>query len=325
MTLSNSKFGQDSESRPEITTDEILADMDLSGQLILVTGGTTGLGYETARSLAVRNASIVITARSQEKGQAACEQLRKETGSDRVDFGVLELGSLKSVRQFAQSFNENHPKLNVLINNAGVMACPHGQTEDGFEMQFGSNHLGHFLLSELLVPVLKKGAPSRVISLSSRGHVFGDIDYDDINFENRPYHKWVSYGQAKTANALFATGFNLAHSQEGIEAFSVHPGSIMTDLARHMSQEDFEFLRSRTPKNSAPAKQKTVPQGAATSVWAATAPELAGKGGAYLEDASIALINDDPKQSGGVRSYAIDEDSAKRLWKLSEDLVGLSG
>ena len=319
----NAQYGAESVLRPEATTDEVLSGLDLTGQVILVTGGTGGLGWETARALASHNAEVVITARSEAKGEAACEALRTETGSDRIDFGVLELGSLKSVRQFAKDFLEKHPQLNVLINNAGVMACPKELTEDGFEMQFGSNHLGHFLLGELLVPALKKGAPSRVVSLSSRGHIFAGVDFDDPNFEHRPYQKWVSYGQAKTANALFATGFNQKHSQDGIEAFSVHPGVIATDLARHMSEEDFELLGLRPAEGKAPTTQKTVPQGAATSVWAATSPQLTGKGGAYLEDASIALINDDPSQSGGVRSYAIDEEKAMRLWSLSADLVGL--
>ena len=320
----NAQYGAESVSRPEATTDEVLSGLDLTGQTILVTGGTGGLGWETARALASHNAEVVITARSEAKGEAACQALRTETGSDRIDFGVLELGSLKSVRQFAKDFLVKHPKLNVLINNAGVMACPHEQTEDGFEMQFGSNHLGHFLLGELLLPALKNGAPSRVVSLSSRGHIFSGIDFDDPNFEHRPYQKWVSYGQAKTANALFATGFNQKHSEDGIEAFSVHPGVIVTDLLRHMSEDDFELLGLRPAQGRAPTTQKTVPQGAATSVWAATAAELSGKGGAYLEDCSIARVNDGSDQPGGVRSYAIDAESANRLWDLSAQLTGLS-
>ena len=325
MTSSaNLQYGPEASPRPEATTDEMLSGIDLSGQLILVTGGTSGLGRETARALATHNADVVVTARSEEKGRAICEELRAETGSDRIDFGVLELGSLNSIRQFAQNFLEKDARLNTLINNAGVMACPQGQTEDGFELQFGSNHLGHFLLSELLVPALKNGAPSRVVSLSSRGHIFSDVDLDDPNFERRPYHKWVSYGQAKTANALFAVEFNRRYGDDGIEAFAVHPGAIMTDLVRHMSEEDFKFLGLRAPNGAPRTQTKSVPQGAATSVWAATASELHGKGGAYLEDCSIAVINDDPAKSRGVRSYAIDNENAKRLWDISADLVALN-
>ena len=318
----NLKYGPDSVPRAQMTTDDVLAEADLSGQLILVSGGTTGLGYETARALASHNAEVIITGRSEEKGKTACEKLRSETGSTAIDYGVVELGSLKSIRNFADEFLKQHDQLNVLINNAGVMACPHGQTEDGFELQFGTNHLGHFLLSELLVPALKSGAPSRVVSLSSRGHIFSEVNFDDPNFEKREYHKWVSYGQAKTANALFAVGFNQKYTEAGIEAFAVHPGMIMTDLARHMTEEDFAFLGVGNSENDAPSNRKTVPQGAATSVWAATAEELSGKGGAYLEDCSIAPINDDPNKPGGVRSYAIDEDIARKLWELSANLVG---
>lgn len=324
IASANARYGSGSTLRPEATTDQVLTGLDLAGQLILVTGGTSGLGFETARALAAHNAKIVITARSEAKGEAACKQLREETGKDQIDFGVLELGSLNSIKQFAMHFLSKHPKLNVLINNAGVMACPQGQTEDGFELQFGSNHLGHFVLSELLVPALISGAPSRVVSLSSRGHVISDVNFDDPNFQQRPYHKWIAYGQAKTANSLFAVEFNRRYSRDGVEAFAVHPGAIMTDLVRHMSEEDFDFLAGRGRKGSKPMPQKSVPEGAATSVWAATSEDLRGKGGAYLEDASIAVVNDDPSQSGGVRSYAIDMENARRLWDLSADLVGLA-
>ena len=322
-SAANLQYGPESSPRPEATTNEVLSGIDLSGQRILVTGGTSGLGRETARALATHNADVVITARSEEKGRVVCEELQAETGSDRINFGVLELGSFKSIRQFAQEFLDKTPSLNILVNNAGVMACPQGQTEDGFELQFGTNHLGHFLLSELLVPALKKGAPSRVVSLSSRGHVFSDVNFDDPNFEHRPYHKWLSYGQAKTANSLFAVGFNQRYRDDGIEAFAVHPGAIMTDLVRHMSEEDFKFLGLRAPNGAPRTQTKSVPQGAATSVWAATAAALNGKGGAYLEDCSIALISDDPEKPAGVRSYAIDNENAKRLWDISADLVAL--
>ena len=317
----NALYGADSQPRPETTTDDVLSGMDLSGQTVLVTGGTSGLGRETARVMATHNADVIITARTAEKGQAVCDELRAETGSDRISFGVLELGSLSSVRQFAEDFLSKHPKLNILINNAGVMACPHEKTEDGFELQFGSNHIGHFALAEQLVPALKNGAPSRVVSLSSRGHIFAGIDFEDPNFETRPYHKWVSYGQAKTANALFAVEFNRRYAAEGIEAFAVHPGVIMTDLMRHMDDADFELLNLRNTDDAPTTPSKTIPQGAATSVWAATAPELSGKGGAYLEDCSIATLNDDPNAPGGVRSHAIDEEDGKRLWDLSVQLV----
>lgn len=303
---------------PTTTTEEVLDGIDLGGTIALVTGGSSGLGQETARALAAHGAEVILTARDVPKGEAVAAGIRASTGNQRVAVEALELGSLASVRAFADRVLANMPRLDLLINNAGVMACPQGKTADGFELQFGSNHLGHFLATCLLVPVLRKSAASRVVSLSSRGHHMSPVVFDDVQFERRPYDKWQSYGQAKTANVLFAVELERRLGARGTHAFAVHPGAIVTELGRHLQPEDIQFLQSR----SRGMQFKSVEQGAATSCFAATAPELAGRGGLYLEDCHVAEINDAPDALDGVKSYALDRDNAARLWELSERLVG---
>ena len=307
----------------DTTTDEVLDGVDLIGKTALITGGSSGLGRETARALAAKGARVIFTARDLNKGDQLAAQLRAQTGNVDISPEILELGSVASIRDFAERFLARHRQLDLLINNAGVMACPQERTEDGFELQFGSNHLGHFLLTNLLTPVLGKDAPSRVVSLSSRGHQLASVDFDDPNFARRPYSKWLAYGQSKTANALFAVGLNLRHASRGVEAFSVHPGMIRTELSRHMDDDDRAFLERRAGDKNGSLAMKSIAAGAATSVYAATAPELAGRGGAYLEDCNIAQINDDAHRPGGVRSYAVDPDNADRLWTLSEALLNM--
>ena len=303
------------------TTDDVLDGVDLGGKIALITGGTSGLGAETARALASKGATVIITARNSTKAEEVVADIRRETGNANISWEALELGSIGNIHAFATRFLKRHRRLDLLINNAGVMACPFAQTEDGFELQFGSNHLGHFLLTNLLTPALTNGAPSRVVMLSSRAHQLASVDLDDPNFKVRPYNKWLSYGQAKTANALFAVGLNLRLAKLGVEAFSVHPGMIRTELSRHMDEGDRAFLGKRAGDSSGTLAMKSIMAGAATSVYAATAPALTGKGGAYLEDCWIAEVNDDPARPGGVRSYAVDERNADRLWTLSEDLM----
>jgi NAD(P)-dependent dehydrogenase (short-subunit alcohol dehydrogenase family) len=198
------------------------------------------------------------------------------------------------------------------------MACPPAKTADGLELQFGSNHVGHFLATCLLAPALRQGAPSRVVSVSSRGHHMSPVVFDDIQFERRPYDKWLAYGQAKTANVLFAVGLERRLGPRGVHANALHPGGIMTELSRHLQAEDFKFLQSRARG----MKFKTVEAGAATSVFAATGPELEGRGGLYLEDCHVATVNDAPDALDGVKSYALDPRNADRLWEVSEELVG---
>ncbi len=305
-------FGHDT------TTDEVLEGIDLSGKLALVTGASGGLGAETARALAARGAQVVLTARDLAKAGAAAQAIRDETGAQ-VEVEELELDSLASVRAFAQRFLSRHDALHLLVNNAGVMACPESKTQDGFELQFGTNHLGHFVLTNLLAPALLRAAPARIVSLSSRGHQQSPVRFDDLAFEKEPYDKWVAYGQSKTANVLFAVELERRLGGRGVHAYAVHPGVIPTDLSRHMAKEDFEHVRQR---GGGKLQLKTVASGAATSVYAATAPELEGRGGLYLEDCHVAEIDDGSEARSGVRAYAVDPDAAKRLWTLSEELVG---
>ena len=306
------KFG------PATTADEAAQDVDLHGKTALVTGGSSGLGRETARVLASRGAHVVLTARDVPKGDAVAADIRESTGNRQVEVEALELGSLKDIRAFAERFLARHPALHLLVNNAGVMACPAAKTSDGFELQFGSNHLGHFLMACLLAPALRRGAPSRVVSVSSRGHHISPVVFDDIQFERRPYDKWLSYGQSKTANVLFAVGLERRLGTRGVHANALHPGAILTELGRHLQPEDYQFLQSRNRG----MQFKTVEAGAATSVFAATAPELEGRGGLYLEDCHVAAVNDAADALDGVKSYALDVANADRLWDVSEKLVG---
>ncbi len=306
------------------TTDDVLAGHDVSGRHVLVTGGSTGLGEETSRALAAHGATVTMAVRDLARGEAAAERIRAATPTADLRLRQVDLASLASVRTFAEGFLADHDTIDVLINNAGIMACPQGTTVDGFELQFGTNHLGHFLLGVLLAPALVAGAPSRLVSLSSRGHAFADVDLDDWNFERTAYEPFVAYGRAKTANALFAVGFQQRFGDSGVQAFSVHPGGIHTELGRHMTPEVIQTLMARVADSGREFAWKTIPQGAATSVWAATAAELDGHGGAYLEDCGVAEITDDESANTGVRAYAVDADAANKLWTLSERLVGLT-
>lgn len=314
-----SRFGFDS------TADEVLDGMDLSGRTILVTGGYSGLGHETARALASKGAHIILSGRDATKLSAAADELAETTGG-RIDTLVCDLASLASIRAAGEEARVRFSHIDVLINNAGVMAAPQGQTADGFETQFGTNHLGHFALTAELMPLIKKGERQRIVNLSSRGHHIAPVDFDDPNFARRDYDPWLSYGQSKTANVLFTRGLEDRFGAKGIHAIALHPGAIHTNLARHMSEDDMTALRERMRKSAEKTGEsmtpfKTIPQGAATSCWAATASELEGRGGVYAEDSRLAEI-DDASATGGVRGYALDKGNADRLWALSEELTG---
>jgi NAD(P)-dependent dehydrogenase (short-subunit alcohol dehydrogenase family) len=307
----------------DTTTEEVLASIDLTGKQALVTGASSGLGEETARALASRGAAVTLAVRNVPKGEEVAARIRQSTGNPNIDVGEVELAVPASVRAFARDWMARHGPLNLLINNAGVMACPLMRTAEGWEMQFATNHLGHFLLTNLLAPALKAGAPGRIVNLSSAGHRFSDIDFNDPHFNNRAYEKWSSYGQSKTANVLFSVELTRRLAPFGITANAVHPGGIQTELGRHLTQTDIEALMSRvTTAGGGGFKFKTIPAGAATSVWAATSPELEGKGGLYLEDCHIGELKSDPAASSGYFAYATDPDSAARLWALSEETLG---
>ncbi len=298
-----------------ITTDDVLSGVDMSGKVVLITGGTTGLGKESARALGAAGATVIITARSEEKGQVAVAQLSELVPQGDFSFEVMELSSLESVRSFTDRFLATHDRLDVLLANAGIMAVPYGKTNDGFELQFGTNHLGHFVLVNRLLPLLKATAPSRIVNLSSAGHFASDILWDDPNFDSTDYSKMEAYGQSKTANILFTVELERRYGDIGVHSWAVHPGMVMTDLARSFTKDDFGDLASRAKKSG--MKMPTlvnVDVGASTQVWACARAEALENPGAYLADRAVAQPSD----------YANDPEAAKRLWELSEQLVGES-
>lgn len=300
------------------TTDEVLHGIDLTGKHFLVTGASTGLGEETTRALAAHGATVTMALRDPDRGDAAAQRIREAVPEARLQVMLLDLASFADIRRFVTAFLEDHDRIDVLINNAGIMACPQASTVDGFELQIGTNHVGHFLLTQLLMPTFGPG--SRVVSLSSAGHRFSDVDLDDPNFEKTPYEPWVAYGRSKTANALFAVELDRRLADRGAHAYSLHPGGIMTELGRHLTEESIATLTGSVPAGE-PIEWKTIPQGAATTVFGATAPELDAHGGAYLEDCRIAARNDAPESRGGIRGYAIDPERALALWECSETWV----
>ncbi|MFU7527534.1 SDR family NAD(P)-dependent oxidoreductase [Qipengyuania sp. ASV99] len=310
-----SAFGEKS------TADEVLADKDLSGKTVFVTGGNSGLGQETGRAMAVRGAHVVLAGRDSAKLDAAVAAIKVEHPDAKLETIICDLGSLESVRACGAEANARFAKIDLLINNAGVMACPFSHTADGFEMQFGTNHLGHFALTKHLLPLIEKGENKRIVNLSSRGHHFAPVDLDDLHFERREYDPWISYGQAKTANILFSVGLEQRFAARGIHAYAVHPGGIQTNLGRHLTEEMIAALMERVSRGTGEFSWKTIPQGAATSCWAATADVVEGRGGVYCEDCHVAAM-DDTSSEGGVRSYALDPAIAKALWAKSEQMTG---
>jgi NAD(P)-dependent dehydrogenase (short-subunit alcohol dehydrogenase family) len=309
------------------TTDEILDGIDLSGRRIVITGASGGLGEESARALASKGAQVTMLARSAEKNDAAARRIRAQVPDARLDLGTVDLADFAAIRSFAADHLENHDRIDILMNNAGVMACPLGQTADGFEMQFGTNHLGHFLLTSLLFPAVMAGNHPRIVNLSSAGHTTSDVDLDDINFDNGDYEPWIAYGRSKTANALFSRGLAQRFGDVGLLSFSVHPGGIMTDLGRHLTDELIAQMMQRTQSRSESSGEsggfsfKSIEAGAATQVWAAIAPELAEHNGAYLADCQVGVEGGDPN-STGFSSYLLDDAGTDRLWTISEELVG---
>lgn len=310
----------------ESTTDEVLAGVDLAGKRVLVTGVSAGLGVETARALASRGAQVVGAARDLAKAETATAPVRADAANGgELELVELDLASLASVRACADELLADSRPFDAIICNAGVMATPLGTTADGFETQFGTNHLGHFVLVNRLAPLLSRGA--RVVCLSSAGHRFSDIDLDDPNFERTPYAEFVAYGRSKTANALFAVEFDRRHKDRGVRAVSVHPGGIMTELGRHMTPEVQQQMvdsinASQQAGGGQPFSWKTIPQGAATSVWAGFLADADEVGGLYCEDCHVGVLNDNPASRGGVRPYAIDPGRATALWVKSEEMVG---
>ena len=313
------------------TTEEVLAGVNLHGKRILVTGVSAGLGVETARSLAGHGAQVVGTARDLTKAKAATEQVRKDPAANGGSFELVELdlASLKSVRACADALLAKGDSFDVVIANAGVMATPFGHTADGFETQFGTNHLGHFVLVNRIARLLRAGG--RLINLSSSGHRYSNVDLQDPNFERMPYEPFVAYGRSKTANILFAVAFDQRHRERGVRATAVHPGGIQTELGRHIDPSRIQGIveqmnQQLAAEGKAPFQWKTIPQGAATSVWAGVVAPADEIGGRYCENCHVGRIVPDHVTisaiSEGVRGYALDPKNAEALWKKSEELVG---
>ncbi|WP_158290193.1 SDR family NAD(P)-dependent oxidoreductase [Ramlibacter sp. WS9] len=304
------------------TTDDVTAGVDLQGKTILITGANSGLGQEAARALAACGARIVMGVRSVERGRAAVDAIQARHPAAQIELHELDLGSLASVRGFTDAVKAGHTKLDGLIANAGIMATDFGHTSDGFELQLGTNHLAHFVLVNRLAPLLLAGAPARVVMMSSGAHRLHDVDLDDPNFERKAYDRWDAYGQSKSANALFALGFDRRFGAFGVHAYTVAPGVILgTNLHHHLNEEHFKVLRSRQP-GVRDLPRKTLAQGAATMVWAMTHPALATEGGRFLEDCGFSEVNPDPVMPNGVIPWVLDSEHADAVWALSERLVG---
>jgi NAD(P)-dependent dehydrogenase (short-subunit alcohol dehydrogenase family) len=326
-TLEATSFGATSR------TDDVLSGVNLKGKRILVTGVSAGLGVETARSLAAHGAQVVGTARDLTKAKTATAQVQKDAAANGGSFELVELdlANLKSVRACADQLLAKREAFDVLIANAGVMATPFGHTADGFETQFGTNHLGHFVLVNRIASLIRTGG--RLINVSSAGHRRSNVDLEDPNFERTPYEPFVAYGRSKTANILFAVAFDRRHRERGVRAGAVHPGIIETELIRHMSPS---WLQTRVDEinqqlaaaGKPPIHWKSIPQGAATSVWAAVVVPAGEIGGRYCEDCHVGSIVPEEVPASAVtegeRGYAVDTKTAEALWKKSEELVGES-
>ena len=303
------------------TAAEVVRGIDLSGKNAIVTGGYSGIGLETVRALASAGARITVPAR---RPDVAAEALAAVAGE--IEIAAMDLGDIASVRKFGDDYAETGRPLHILINNAGVMATPFGRVGKGWETQFGTNHLGHMARAMKLAPALQEAEGARVGALSSTGHVRSDVIWDDPNYTTRPYDKWEAYGQAKSANALFALGVDLLGRDIGVRAFSVHPGGIFTPLQRHLTDEEMAALGWKNPDGTIPdmvkAMFKTPEQGASTTVWAATSPQLSGKGGVYCEDCDIArLAGPDSQRWEHAREWIVDDARAERLWAMSEKML----
>jgi NAD(P)-dependent dehydrogenase (short-subunit alcohol dehydrogenase family) len=315
------------------TTEDVLSGIDLHGKRILVTGVSAGLGVETARSLAAHGANVIGTARDLAKAEVATAQIRKDAAENGGSFELVELdlASLASVRNCADQLLRKGEPLDVIIANAGVMATPFGHTVDGFETQFGTNHLGHFVLVNRIAKLLRAGG--RLVNVASSGHRFSNVNLDDPNFERTPHDPFLAYGRSKTANILFAVAFDQRYRGRDIRAAAVHPGVIQTELGRHMDPAMVKAMMAQLEKQLAAEGKssfpwKTIPQGAATSIWAAVVVPAEEVGGKYCENCHVGQVVPDDvaisPTSEGVRAYALDPNAAEAFWKKSEEIVGES-
>jgi NAD(P)-dependent dehydrogenase (short-subunit alcohol dehydrogenase family) len=304
---------------PTTTAADVVAGQDLTGRTIIITGGAAGLGLEVTRVLAEAGAAVIVAARDQDRAAAALAPVPV------VELEELDLASPGSIDAFADRFLATGRPLHVLINNAGFMAAPFAQDARGIESHFATNHLGHFQLTQRLWPALAQAGGARVVSLTSLAHRFSGVDFEDPNYTGRPYEKWSAYAQSVSAKSLFAVALDARGRDSLVRSFAVHPGTIPTGIGRHLSLEDLQGLGA-VDEQGQPVDNpayKSVPQGAATTVWAAVSPQLDGRGGVYLEDADIAVVvPDDHQGPTGVHAWAVDPTAADRLWELSETLLG---
>lgn len=306
-------------SKPE--SSEVMAGLDLSGKVALVTGGYSGIGIETVRALTAAGANVFVPSRDVDRAVKALEGIIPAE-----QIGFMDLADLPSVTRFGEAFADHHVKIDLAILNAGVMACPLGRTQQGLEWQLGVNHVGHFALLQTLLPSLRRANSARLITLSSIAHRMSPVRFDDMNYQHRDYDKWQAYGQAKSAQSLMAVELDRREKDNGIRAFSVHPGGIFTPLQRHLGNEEMaEFGWTDADGNpSAVAEKlfKTTTQGCATSLWAATATSLDSMGGVYCEDCNISeVVLDDSNAFTGVRQWAINSEIAERAWAETEALI----
>jgi NAD(P)-dependent dehydrogenase (short-subunit alcohol dehydrogenase family) len=307
------------------TALEVVKNISLEGKNAIVTGGASGLGLETSRALACAGANVTLAVRNLEQGHTAAAELQKAYPQASVTVMHLDLADLATVAKFAADWNASGAQLDILINNAAIMANPLTRTPQGWESQFATNHLGHFALTTALLPSLLKAGgvtgDARVVCLSSTGHKICSVDFDDIHFERREYNKWKAYGQAKSANAMFALGLHLKYADEGITANAVHPGGIMTGLQKFLPLEEMRAIGWLKADDTPLDIFKTPEQGASTSAWAATATELKGKGGMYLEDCHQSLPADPKNRTSGYSPHIADPELALQLWDASEKLL----
>ncbi|MGB3736646.1 MAG: SDR family NAD(P)-dependent oxidoreductase [Ilumatobacter sp.] len=304
---------------------DVLDGVDLGGKRVVITGGYSGLGLETTRALAGVGASIVAPARRPDHAR----QVFADEGLESVTVAELDLADLSSVEAFANTQLTDGTPIDIMIDNAAVMACPEARVGDGWESQFGTNHLGHFALVNRLWPLIAAAGTAdgaRVVSLSSTGHKLSPIRWDDLHFTNDGYDKWVAYGQAKTANSLFAVQLDRLGESSGVRAFALHPGGIMTPLQRHLPQEEMIAMGWVDEEGNVNEMFKSTTQGASTTLWCATSSQLDGMGGVYCEDADVARLVDptDPNaRFFGVFEHALDHGEAERLWAVSAELTGV--
>ncbi len=314
----NSGFSNQSEPK------DILKNIDLHNKVAIVTGGYSGIGLETTKALVAAGANVIIPAKRPEIANQNLNGVVSETNIIKMD-----LGNLNSVKNFTNSFKENFNTLSLLINNAGIMACPETRVGDNWESQFAINHIGHFLLTRELMNILADTEGSRFVSLSSSAHALTGILWDDIHFNKQPYNKWMAYGQSKTASSLIAIELNKKMKDYGVESFSVHPGGIITPLQRYLEKEEMIALgwmdEDGSPSELAKNFFKSPSQGASTTLWCATSNDLNGLGGVFCEDCDIAKrkseVDESLQRYTGVANWAVDTDEATRLWELSEEII----